>query len=52
LVYGDAATALPLLAKLTGANAQRPATLPFGTGLAYASVDGSVLSVKGYIGVR
>jgi Protein of unknown function (DUF3352) len=52
IVYGDAATALPLLAKLTGDKAQQSAKLPFGTGLAYASVDGSVLSVKGYIGVR
>ena len=52
IVYGNAATALPLLAKLTGAKAQQPTKLPFGTGLAYASVDGSVLSVKGYVGVR
>jgi hypothetical protein len=29
-----------------------PPNLPFGTGLAYASVDGSVLSVKGFVGVR
>jgi hypothetical protein len=52
IVYGDAATALPLLAKLTGAKSRQPAKLPFGRGMAYASVDGSVLSVKGYVGVR
>jgi hypothetical protein len=52
IVYGDAPTALPLLAKITGSKAKQPTELPFGTGLAYASVDGSVLSVKGYVGVR
>ena len=52
IVYGDAPTALRLLAKLTGSKTQVPAKLPVGTGLAYASVDGSVLSVKGYVDVR
>ena len=52
IVYGDAATALPLLAKLTGAKARPPDGRPFGTGMAYASVDGSVLAVKGFVGVR
>jgi hypothetical protein len=52
IVYGDTSTALPLLAKLAGSKTRVPARLPFGKGLAYASVDGSVLSVKGFVGVR
>ncbi len=52
IVYGDAATALPLLAKLGGSSKAVPKDLLFGTGLAYATVGGSVLSVDGFVGVR
>src|SRR5262249_36525560 len=51
IVYGDVDTAVRLLSTLTG-KARQPAKLPFGTGLVYAGANGSVLSVKGFVGVR
>jgi hypothetical protein len=52
IVYGDAETALSLLAKVGGSSTSVPKDLPLRTGLAYATVDGSVLTVNGFVGVR
>jgi hypothetical protein len=52
IAYGDVARALPQLAKLTGSTAKAAATAPLHTGLAYLTVDGSVLSARGFVGVR
>jgi hypothetical protein len=52
IVYGDVARALPLLAKLTGSTAKVAAAAPLRTGLAYLTVDGSVLSARGFVAVR
>ncbi len=51
IFYADLHRALPLLETLAGA---KPATtqLPLGTSLLWASVDGSVLTVRGFVSVR
>jgi Protein of unknown function (DUF3352) len=51
LVYADVQHALPLLQALFGGTPQTPAP-PFGRGLLYASVDGSVLTVRGFLSLR
>lgn len=52
IVYADVPKALPLLERLRGRSGPPLGSLPFTTGLAYLSVDGSVLSLKGFLGVR
>lgn len=51
LAYADVQRALPLVEALLGAKRQATAT-PFGRGLLYASVDGSVLTVRGFLALR
>ena len=55
ILYADVNGALPLVEGLVKSKA--PAQLrrnlaPLGTGLLYGSVDGSVLTVKGFVSVR
>jgi hypothetical protein len=51
--FADVPRALPLLAKSKALSPQVKRNLaPIGTALVYGSVDGSVLSVKGFVSVR
>lgn len=52
IVYADLRRLPAALGKHLGLSASELAALPFGPGLAYAVVDGSVLSVKGFVAVR
>jgi hypothetical protein len=55
ILYADVAKLAPLLAELRGGAGKGPSArdlAPFGTALLYGSVDGSVLTVKGFASVR
>jgi hypothetical protein len=53
IVYADVPRTLPLLAKIKALPPQvRRNLAPIGSALAYASVDGSVLTVRGFVSVR
>lgn len=52
ILYADFARSLPLLETLLGATPTPAEEIPFGDGMLWTTVDGSVLTVGGHVAVR